>query len=90
MTSTTHLQLLFNDARMANLLDVLDELHTAASDGRLAEITTLNRQDMMGYLLEVVYTATETMAEMQRGMERGELADASDAPLRLVRKSEAS
>ncbi len=84
MSSTHHLQLLFNDARMGNLMDTLDELHSAASEGRLQQVTTLTNAEMIGWLYELVYTATETMAEIQRSEVRG------DTMLHIVAKSEAS
>ncbi len=84
MSSTHHLQLLFNDARMGNLMDTLDELHSAASEGRLQQVTTLTNAEMIGWLYELVYTATEAMAEIQRSEVRG------DTTLHIVAKSEAS
>lgn len=84
MSSTHHLQMLFNDARMGNLMDTLDELHSAASEGRLQEVSTLTNAEMIGWLYELVYTATETMAEIQRSEVQG------DTTLHIVAKSEAS
>ncbi|MBE2182273.1 MAG: hypothetical protein IAE89_02495 [Anaerolineae bacterium] len=84
MSSMHHLQLLFNDARMGSLMDTLDELHSAASEGRLQQVTTLTNAELIGWLYELVYTATETMAEIQRAEVRG------DTTLHIVAKSEAS
>jgi len=85
MSQSQHLHLLFTEARMAGLVDSLDELHSAASEGRLHEATTLSDAELVGWLIELVYTATETMAEIRR-----QQAVVSPAALHLVVKSEAS
>lgn len=79
-----NLQLLYNDARLGNLLVALDELHSAASEGHLGEITTLNDAEVVGWLYELMYTARETMEEIERHHEERE------PELNLVPKSEAS
>lgn len=84
MTPVHSLQLLFNDARMATIADALDELHSAASDGRLRQVTTLPDAELLGWLYELVYTANETMAEIQRQQDRAEAG-----PLRIIHTSEA-
>lgn len=65
MTQPT-LHLLYNEARLAALYDALDELHGAASEGALPTTTTLSNAELMGWLREIVYTAQETMAEMDK------------------------
>jgi hypothetical protein len=42
----------------------LDLLHDYASAGRLDEITQLSREELRGWLKELIYTARETLAEM--------------------------
>lgn len=83
-TLQPNLQLLYNDARLGTLLDALDELHTAASEGHLSEITTLKDAELMGWLYELVYTAQQTMEEIERHHEQCE------PELVLIPKSEAS
>lgn len=83
-TLQPNLQLLYNDGRLGSLLDALDELHSAASEGRLGEITTVKDADLVGWLYELIYTAQETMEEIEQHHEQ------CDPELILVRKSEAS
>jgi len=74
------LQLLYNEARLATLLQTLDELHSAASEERLNTMTTLNKIELLGWLHEFVYTAQETISEIEGGC--------SEKPgLSLVQKS---
>jgi len=61
-----NLQLLYNEVRLAALYDALDELHGAASEGVLSTTTTLSNVELMGWLREIVYTAQETIAEMDK------------------------
>lgn len=68
-----NLQLLYNDARLADLFQALDTLHTAASEGRLNEISTLSTQELMGWLQEIAYTARETIGELQEDAGEQEL-----------------
>lgn len=73
------LQLLYNDVRLEDLFQVLDDLHTAASDGRLQSITTLTNAEVLSWLSELSYTAQETIAEIHK-------AERKSAPhLRLVK-----
>jgi hypothetical protein len=65
-THQSQLQLLYNDARLATLYQALDELHTAASDGDMHVLTTLTRDEMVGWLRDLVYTAEETIAEIEK------------------------
>jgi len=83
-TLQPNLKLLYNDGRLGNLLDALDELHSAASEGALPEVTTLNDADLIGWLYELIYTAQETIHEIKGYHQRGEPA------LSLVRRDEAS
>jgi hypothetical protein len=83
-TLQVNLQLLYNDGRLGTLLDMLDELHTAAAEGRLRQITTVSDAELMGWLYELIYTAQETMAEIESHHEQRE------PELLLVPKSEAS
>ncbi len=54
------------DVRLRDLMDALDELHTAASDGTLDQTTPLNEAELLGWLREVVYTAQETINEIEQ------------------------
>lgn len=80
-TLQPNLQLLYNTSRLSDLLEALDELHSAASDSNLRAVTPLSNAEMMSWLTEVIYTAHETMNEIE-----SKNAEAA-VGLTLVRKS---
>lgn len=81
MTPQPNLQLLYNEARLSSLAEALDELHSAAAEGAVRSVTTLSNAELIGWLREIMYTARETMLEIEaNNSER-------DAGLSLVRKS---
>jgi len=43
----------------------LDLLHDYASSRRLDEVTSLSRAELQGWLEEVIFTARETLREME-------------------------
>ncbi len=53
------------DVELEDVFQMLDELHTAASEGTLHMATTLNKRDLLAWLQEVIYTAEETIAEIK-------------------------
>jgi hypothetical protein len=59
------LQALFTDARFESIFNALDRLHDAASDGKLSEVTNLPADQVVGWLQDIVYTATETIREIE-------------------------
>ena len=58
------LQALFTDMRFESLFNAIDRLHDAASSGKLAEVTNLSTDDVIGWLRDIVYTANETINEL--------------------------
>ncbi|MBI3915000.1 MAG: hypothetical protein HY327_12545 [Chloroflexi bacterium] len=42
----------------------LDALHDLASEGRLAEATSLRASDIIGWLEDIIFTAEETIREI--------------------------
>ena len=50
---------------MEELILRLDLLHDYASSGRLDEVTSLSRAELQGWLEEVIFTARETLREME-------------------------
>lgn len=58
------LQLLYNDARLTDLFEALDELHTASAEGRLRSVTTLTNAELIAWLQEVMYVAQEAIVEI--------------------------
>lgn len=81
-TLQPNLQLLYNTARLSDLLEALDELHSAASDGNIRAVTPMSDAELKSWLYEVIYMAQETMHEIDDS-KQGEAA----AGLNLVRKS---
>lgn len=73
------LQLLYSDARLFDLIDMLDQLHSAAGEGYLNKLTTLETPELLEVLRELVYTAQETISEL----EASEQSDAKPA-LRIL------
>jgi gluconate kinase len=76
------LQLMFTDARMAALVDAIDDLHSAVVEQRLQQVSPLTRKDMIDWLNELIFLAQETVTELD--------ASTAHAGLQLVAKSEAS
>lgn len=56
-----------NRQRLSSLLDALDELHSAVSEGELRAATTLTESELRSWLSEIIYTAQETLREMDNG-----------------------
>ena len=50
---------------MEELFLRLDLLHDFASAGRLADATPLSRAELRGWLEDIIYTARETVREME-------------------------
>jgi hypothetical protein len=50
---------------MEELFLRLDLLHDYASAGRLEDATPLSREELRGWLEELIYTARETLREME-------------------------
>ena len=70
------------DERLEGLLDTLDEIHEAASTGSLTQ-AGLNKTELLGLLNDLIYTAQQTVAEIQN-----QGGDRTGTPtLNLVRKS---
>ncbi len=60
---------------LASQLELLDALHSAASEGQLQQACPLPAKDLKAWLGEMQYLAGETLAEMERN---------SRPPLRLL------
>jgi TorA maturation chaperone TorD len=75
-------QINFSEARLAWLMEALDELHSAASEGNLAAVAALSEAELKGWLRDLVYVASETLEEMEANS-----ASHMQPRLKLVRKS---
>jgi len=66
-THQTNHDIRLSDARMAAVFEVFDDLHTAASEGQLEALTSLNNRELVGWLRELMFTAQETISEIEQG-----------------------
>lgn len=57
---------LITDARLAAMFEVFDDLHDAASEGELHDVTGLDNRELVGWLRELVFTAQETITEIEK------------------------
>lgn len=57
---------LLTDAGLAAVYEAFDELHDAVSEGQIQEMTPLDRRELLGWLRELVFTAQETIAEIEK------------------------
>ena len=60
------LKVLYTDTLLADLYQTLDEIHTAASEDQIASLTPLSEGELIGWLQDLVYTAQETIAEIEQ------------------------
>ncbi len=52
--------------QLASQLQLLDALHSAASEGRLPQLNALPEEALKAWLAEIQYLASETLAEIER------------------------
>ncbi|HEX2622447.1 MAG TPA: hypothetical protein VHL11_19945, partial [Phototrophicaceae bacterium] len=67
MNTVNDLELLYTGDGLNDLLDNLDELHTAASENRLHTFTTMSERELLGMLKDIIYTAQEAIEEIEAG-----------------------
>jgi hypothetical protein len=60
------LQLRYTGDQIMDLYTLLDDLHSAASEGQIQAYTTLGEGDLLSLLHEMVYTAQETIYEIEK------------------------
>jgi len=87
-TRRPSLTLMYTPARLGDILDALDDLHTAVSDGTLTQTASIARSDLREWLQEIVYLATQTLNELDSGcdMTAVDRTEVNAPALRLVRK----
>jgi hypothetical protein len=78
MAQTNH-EFLLSDVGLAAVFEAFDNLHDAASEGQLHTLTAMNKRELVGWLRELVYTAQETITELESGTARGQ------STLRLIK-----
>lgn len=79
-TELTNMQALYIDNHLADLFDMLDQLHSAASEGRWQMMTAMSKRELLSFLRDLVYTAQETIGEL------GEADARPNVVLRLMEK----
>ncbi len=70
--ANNNLELLYNGDRLGDLMELLDDLHTAASENTLPRFTSLGEQDVLGMLKDLMYTAQETINEIEANRQQRE------------------
>jgi hypothetical protein len=66
MFTKNELELTYNGDRLDEMLQILDDLHTAASENALNSYTTMSKQDLIALLRDVIYTAEEAITEIEQ------------------------
>mgnify|MGYP003537330893 CR=1 FL=1 len=56
---------LLTDDGLEAVFEVFDDLHDAASEGQLQDLTALDNRELLGWLRELVFTAQETISEIE-------------------------
>ena len=66
-TAQTQIQLLPRGSRLDIVYETVDELHTAVCEGKLEKLPEFDSPtDLMNWLRDVVYTAEETIRELEK------------------------
>jgi hypothetical protein len=60
-----HLASLYQGDQLPELTEMLDQLHSAATDGQLRRFTTLKPSELAVLLHELIYVAQETLNELE-------------------------
>jgi hypothetical protein len=63
------LQTLYTDARFEAVVLSLDRLHDAVIEGRTPDVSTLEKQALIGWLREIAFVTQETIHELEAGAE---------------------
>jgi hypothetical protein len=71
---------------LEDVLEYIDQLHTAASEGNSQSFTGMDEVETMNVLREVIYTAQEALVEMETLRARKRQRRAKQPVLRLVKK----
>ncbi|NJL92960.1 MAG: hypothetical protein HC915_04180 [Anaerolineae bacterium] len=55
----------YTEAHLDALLQMIDRLHDAAVVGAVNNVATLDTRDLIGWLDDIIFTAEETIRELQ-------------------------
>ncbi|PJF35294.1 MAG: hypothetical protein CUN49_11300 [Candidatus Thermofonsia Clade 1 bacterium] len=58
-------QTLFTEDRFAALFKTFDRLHDVVCENKLAQVTNLAPEEVIGWLEDIAYTIAETVRELQ-------------------------
>ena len=84
--STVTEQLLCAGLQLEDVLDYLDDLHTAISEGTSQQMTGIDEAETMSVLRDIVYTATEAIREIEANQARKRNKKRRQPILRIVEK----
>lgn len=87
-TPEPNITLLVNDHLLADFYDTLDHLHTAASEGALQTVTSLDQRELIAWLKDFVYTAQETIREINKQTKACPHKGKNAPVLRIVEKAQ--
>lgn len=65
----------FTEAHFEAMLQLVDRLHDAAAVGKLETATPLDARTVIGWLDDIIFTAEETIRELQAMSSQQEPAD---------------
>lgn len=54
-----------SDVHLESVLNTLDRLHDASTENRLGSETTVDAAQVVGWLEDIIFTAQETLKELQ-------------------------
>ncbi len=75
----------YNADRLDEMYELLDGLHSAASDDRLPYVTTRSEGEVLDMLRELIYTAQETVKEIEaKRCASSPTQDREAAPARIL------
>lgn len=84
MFTQNELELIYNGDRLDEVLEILDDLHTAASDKTLKTYTTMTRHELVAMLRDVIYTAQEAISEIEQDTKQAKRDGEKTAPTNIV------
>jgi hypothetical protein len=58
-------QTMFSESRFAALFKTVDRLHDIVCAGKLAQVTDLSPEEVIGWLQDIAYTIAETIRELR-------------------------
>jgi hypothetical protein len=84
-TVTEHF-LAASSIHLEDVLEYMDELHTAASEGSSQSFTGMDEVEVMNFLRDIIYTAQESIVEIESLRARKRQRRKKQPMLRIVSK----